>query len=92
MVVGLGLPIILLIFHTHYLNVHNKGKKIGYFIASSYSCPFFVALLLVQFPTPSFVEVAMLLVCDDYFPADPLWSPTLPLLVIIVFCMRYIFW
>ena len=69
-----------------------RGNFFGYFIASSYFCPFFVALLLVQVPTPSFVAVAMLLVCDPNFLADPFRSPTLPLLVVIAFCMRYVFW
>ena len=92
MVVELGLPIILLIVYTHYLNVHNKGQLFGYFIASSYSCPFFVAPLLVQVPIPSFISVAMLLVWYTYFLADPLGTPTLPLLVVISFFMRYVFW
>ena len=52
---------------------------------------FFVAMLLVQVPTPSIVSVAMLLVCDAYFLADPFRSPTLPLLAVIAFCMRYVF-
>ena len=69
-----------------------RGNFFGYFIASSYSGPFFVALLLVQVPTPSFVAVTMLLVCDAYFLADPIGSPTLPLLVVVPFCMEYIFW
>ena len=34
----------------------------------------------------------MLLVCDDYFIADPVGSPTLSLLVVVEFFMRYIFW
>ena len=63
-----------------------------YFIASGYSCPFFVALLLIQVPTLSFVAVAVLLVCDAYFLADLFRSPTLPLLVVITFCMRDVFW
>ena len=60
-----------------------KGNFFGYFIASSYSCPFFVALLLVQVFTPSLIEVAMLLVWYTYFLADPLGPPTLPLLVVV---------
>ena len=69
-----------------------RGNFFGSFIASSYSCPFFLALLLVQVPTPSSVGFAMLLVCDAYFLSDPFGSPTLPLLVVVAFCMRYIFW
>ena len=34
----------------------------------------------------------MILVCDAYFLADLFGSPTLPLLVVVAFCMRYIFW
>ena len=81
----LGLPIIPLILHMRYLNEHNKGQLFGYFIASSYSCPFLLALLLLQFPTLSYVAVAMILVCDTYFPADPFGSPTLPLLFVVAF-------
>ena len=69
-----------------------RGNFFGYFIASSYSCPFLLALLLVQVPMPSFVAAAMLLVCNAYFPADPFGSPTLPLIVVVAFCMQYIFW
>ena len=68
-----------------------RSKCFGFFIASSYSCPFFLALILVQVPTPSFVAVAILLVCDAYFLADPFGYPTLPLLDVVAFCMRYIF-
>ena len=69
-----------------------RGNFFGYFIASSYSCTLFVALLFVQVLTPSFFAVAMIVVCDAYFLADPFGSPTLPLLVVVAFCMRYIFW
>ena len=69
-----------------------RGNFFGYFIASSYSCLFFVALLLVRVLTPSFVSVSMILVCCSYFLADPLGSPTLPLLVVIEFVMQYVFW
>ena len=68
-----------------------RGNFFGYFIASSYSCPLFLALLLVQFPTPSFVAFSMLLVGDANFLADPIRSPTLPFIFVIVFCMQYIF-
>ena len=90
-VVDLYLSRILLILRMHYLNVHKRGNFFGYFIASSYYCPFFLALLLIQFPTLSFVAVAMLLVCNAYLLVDPFGSPTLPLLVVVEFCMRYIF-
>ena len=69
-----------------------RGNFFGYFIASSYSCPFFIALLLVQVPTLSFVAFTMLLVGDTNLLAYPLRSPTLPFIVVIVFYMRYIFW
>ena len=69
-----------------------RGNFFGYFIVSSYSSPFFVALLLVQVRTLSFVAVSMLLVCDAYFLADPFGSPTVTLLVVVASCMRYIFW
>ena len=68
-----------------------RGNFFGYFIASSYFSPFVVALLLVQVPKPSLVEVAMLLVRYPYFLAYPLGTPTLPLLVVIAFFMQYIF-
>ena len=69
-----------------------SGNFFGYFIAYSYSCPFIIAILIVQVPTPSFVTFAMILVGDVNLLADPLRSPTLPFLVVIAFCMRYIFW
>ena len=69
-----------------------RGNFFGCFIASSYYCPFFVALLLVQVPTPSFVAVAMLLAFDAYFLADPFGYPNLPLLAVILFCVRHVFW
>ena len=69
-----------------------RGNFFGYFIASSYSCPFFVALLLVQVPIPLFIAVVILLVWYTYFLADPLRPPTFPLLVVIPFFMRYVFW
>ena len=69
-----------------------RGNFFGYFIASSYSCPFFLAMLLIQVPTPSFVAVNMLLVGDTYLLTDPFWSPTLTLLVVVAFSMWYIFW
>ena len=68
-----------------------RGNLFSYFIASSYSCLFFLALLLVQFPTPLFVAFTMLLVGSANLLTDPLRSPTLPLLVVIAFCMRYVF-
>ena len=68
-----------------------RGNVFGYFIASSYSSPFFVALLLAQAPTPSFLEVAMLFVWYTYFIEYPLGPPTIQLLVVIAFFMRYIF-
>ena len=82
---------ILLIVHTHYLNVHNKGQLLGYFIASSNFSPFVVALLLFQVPRPSCLAIAMLLVWYTYLLADPLMPPTFPLIVVITFFMRYIF-
>ena len=69
-----------------------RGNCFGYFIASSYSCPFFLDLLLVQVPTLSFVAVVVLLLGDADILKNPFWSPTLPLLVLVAFCMRYIFW
>ena len=69
-----------------------RGNFFGYSIASSYSCSFFLAMLLVQVPTPSFIVVSMFLIGDANIFIDPFWSPTLPLLVLVAFCMRYIFW
>ena len=48
-------------------------------------------MLLVQVPTPSFIAVVMFLVGNTDIFADPFWSPTLPLLVVVAFCMRYTF-
>ena len=62
-----------------------RGNFFGFFIASSYSSPNFVALLLVQVPTLSFLAVAVLFVWYTYFLADPLGPPTLPLLVVLAF-------
>ena len=47
MLADLGLPRIVIIVHTDYLNVHNKGQLFGYFIASSYFSSLFGDLLLV---------------------------------------------
>ena len=69
-----------------------RGNFFGYFIASSYSCPFFLAMLIVQVPTPSFIVVTMFLVGVADLFTDPFRYPTLPLLVVVAFCMRYIFW
>ena len=69
-----------------------RGNFFGYFIASSYLCPFFVAMLLIQVPTPSIVAVVVLLVVNTDIFTDPFRSPTLPLLVVVAFCMRYTFW
>ena len=69
-----------------------RGNFFGYFIASGYFCPFILAMLLVQVPTPSTITVVMLLVGDTDLFKDPFRSPTLPLLVVVAFCMRYIFW
>ena len=69
-----------------------RGNFFGYFIASSYSCPFLLALLLVQVPMPSFVAAAMLLVCNAYFPADPFGSPTLPLIVVSCLAVVTLVW
>ena len=69
-----------------------RGKCFGYFIASSYSCPFFLSLVLVQAPMLLSVAVAMLLACDAYFLAGPSGLRTLSLLVVVAFSMQYIFW
>ena len=69
-----------------------RGKFVGYFIASSYHCPSLLAMVVVQVLTPSIIAVVMLLVGDADLFTDPLCSPTLPLLVLVVFCMRYTFW
>ena len=69
-----------------------RGKFFGYFIASSYSCPFFLGMLLVQVPTPSLTAVTMLLLGDADIFTYPFRSPTLPLLVVVAFCIQYIFW
>ena len=69
-----------------------RGNFFGYFIASSYLCPFFVAIHLVQVPTPSIIAVGMLLVGDADIFTDPFRSPTLPLLVVVAFCVQYTFW
>ena len=68
------------------------GYFYGYFIASSYLCQFFVAMLLVQVLTPSIIAFVILLVGDADLFTDPFRSPTLPLLVVVAFCMRYTFW
>ena len=68
-----------------------RGNFFGDLIASSYCCPFLLALLLVQVPTPSFIAFFMLLVGDVDLFTKPFRSPTLPLLVLVAFCMRYIF-
>ena len=90
--VDLDLPRIVLTFHMRYLIVHNKGQLFGYFIASSYSCPFLLAIFLVQVPTPSFVAVCVFLVGDADLFTGPFRYPTLPLPVVVAFFMRYIFW
>ena len=68
-----------------------RGNFFSYFLASSYYCPFFLALLFIQVPTLSFVAVAIILVCDTNLLTDPFWSPNLPILVVVAFCMRYIY-
>ena len=42
-------------------------------------------MLLVQVPTPSIIAVIMLLVGNTDLFTEPLWSPTLPLLVVVAF-------
>ena len=69
-----------------------RGNFFGYFIASSYLCPFFLAMLLIQVPTPSIVAVVVLLVGNTNIFTDPFRSPTLPLLVVVAFFMCYTFW
>ena len=49
-------------------------------------------MILVQAPTLSFIAVAMYLVGDANLFTDPFRCPTLPLLVVVEFCKRYIFW
>ena len=69
-----------------------RGKFFGYFIASSYSCPFFLGMLLVQVPTPSLTAVTMLLVGDADIFTYPFRSPNLPLFVVVAFDMWHTFW
>ena len=69
-----------------------RGNFFGYFTASSYLYPFFLAMLLVEVPTPSIIAVVMLFVGDTDIFTDPFWSPTLPLFVVVAFGMRHTFW
>ena len=49
-------------------------------------------MILVQVLTPSVISVFMFLVGDINLFKDPFQSPTLPLLVVVAFCMQYTFW
>ena len=69
-----------------------RGNFFGYFIASVYLCPFFLAVLLFEVPTTSFIAVVMFLVNDADLFTDPFRSPTFPLLVVVAFFMWYTFW
>ena len=68
-----------------------RGNFFGSFIASGYFFPFFLATLLVQVPTPSFISVVMFLVGDADIFTDPFGSPTLPLLVVVAFLCGKLF-
>ena len=69
-----------------------RGTLFGYFTASSYLCPFFLAILLVQVPMPSIIAPAMFFVGNADIFTDPFRSPTLPLFVVVAFGMRHAFW
>ena len=68
-----------------------RGNFFGYFIASSYFFPFFLAMLLVQVPTPSTIPFVMLFIDNGDIFTEPFRSPTLPLFFVVAFGMRHIF-
>ena len=60
-----------------------RSNFFGYFIASSYLFPFFLAMLLVQVPMPKIIADVILFVGDANLFTDPFRSPTLPLFVVV---------